>query len=139
MLTRHFQFEELDESALLAVLQAVVIYIIILLFPAEGSVSTMPNVNIFRKVQNLVNYASSTGLFLQEEKEQIRPTWTSWVHVTSKRRAVLALYLLQWAYAVFHNTPPFNCRELAFMPAPAPKIYGRPRMSRTGMHIISSG
>ncbi|KAL2869847.1 Zn(II)2Cys6 transcription factor domain-containing protein [Aspergillus lucknowensis] len=116
------KYEELDEPSLLAVLQAVVMYIIIILFPAESSVPTLPEANLFRKVQELVNYASSTGLFLQEEKEQTRPTWACWVHVTSKRRAVLALYLLHWAYAVFHNMPAFNCRELGFMPAPAAKI-----------------
>ncbi|RDW65850.1 Zn(II)2Cys6 transcription factor domain-containing protein [Aspergillus mulundensis] len=116
------KFEDLDESSLLAVLQAVTIYIIILLFPAGGSRPTLPDVNLFRKVQDLVNHTASTGLFLQEEREQMRPDWSAWVHVTSKRRAVLSLYLIHWAYAVFHGIPSFNCRELAFMPAPAAKI-----------------
>ncbi|KAL4908354.1 hypothetical protein BDW74DRAFT_175043 [Aspergillus multicolor] len=116
------KFEDLDESTLLAVLQAVTIYIIILLFPANGSRPTLPDVHLFRKVQDLVNYTASSGLFLQEEREQMRPDWSAWVHVTSKRRAVLSLYLIHWAYAVFHGIPSFNCRELAFMPAPAAKI-----------------
>jgi hypothetical protein len=116
------QFKDLDEPALLAVLQAVVIYTIILLFPSEGSPPTIPEANLFRKIQDLVHHASSTGLFLQEEREQMLPTWSTWVHVTSKRRALLALYQLQWAYSVFHDIPSYECRELGFMPAPAAKI-----------------
>ncbi|KAL3444105.1 hypothetical protein BJX65DRAFT_297879 [Aspergillus insuetus] len=116
------KFKDLDEPALLAVLQAVVIYTIILLFPSEGSPPTIPEANLFRKIQDLVHHASSTGLFLQEEREQMRPTWSTWVHVTSKRRALLALYQLQWAYSVFHDIPSYECRELGFMPAPAAKI-----------------
>lgn len=52
----------------------------------------------------------------------MRPTWTAWVHVTSKRRAVLSLYLLRWALSVFHDAPPLDCRQVGFMPAPAAKI-----------------
>ncbi|KAL3455189.1 hypothetical protein BJX64DRAFT_297910 [Aspergillus heterothallicus] len=116
------KFKDLDEPALLAVLQAVVINTIILLFPSEGSAPTIPEANLFRKIQELVHYASHTGLFLQEEREQMRPTWSAWVHVTSKRRALLALYQLQWAYSVYHDIPSYECRELGFMPAPAAKI-----------------
>ncbi|KAL4780575.1 hypothetical protein BJX76DRAFT_337562 [Aspergillus varians] len=117
------KFKNLDEASLLAVLQAVTIYTIILLFPSSGPHPAMPDVNIFRKVQDLINYTAHTGLFLQEEREQMRPTWAAWVHVTSKRRAMLSLYLIHWAYAVFHNVPPsFNCRDLGFMPAPAAKV-----------------
>ncbi|KAL2840550.1 hypothetical protein BJY01DRAFT_17217 [Aspergillus pseudoustus] len=116
------KFKDLDEPALLAVLQAVVIYTIILLFPSEGSPPTIPEANLFRKIQDLVHYASGTGLFLQEEREQMRPAWSTWVHVTSKRRALLALYQLQWAYSVYHDIPSYECRELGFMPAPAAKI-----------------
>ncbi|KAL4964999.1 Zn(II)2Cys6 transcription factor domain-containing protein [Aspergillus stella-maris] len=116
------KFEELDEPTLLAVLQAVTIYIIILLFPSGRPRPMIPDYNLFRKIQDLVNFTAATGLFLQEERERVRPTWEAWVHVTSKRRSVLALYLIHWAYAVFHNIPPFNCRELGFMPGPAAKI-----------------
>ncbi|KAL2813047.1 hypothetical protein BDW59DRAFT_35202 [Aspergillus cavernicola] len=116
------KFEELDEQALLAVLQATTIYLIILLFPTGTARPTLPEANLFRRIQDLVNYSAGTGLFLPEEREQMRPTWSAWVHVTAKRRAVLALYLLRFAYSVFHNVPPFNCRELGFMPAPAARV-----------------
>ncbi|PYI27965.1 hypothetical protein BP00DRAFT_352283, partial [Aspergillus indologenus CBS 114.80] len=116
------KLDDLDEAALLAILQAVVIYLIILLFPGESSRPTLPPPRLLHKIQELANHAANTGLFLQEEREAMRPTWTAWVHVTSKRRAVLSLYLLRWALSVFHNAPPLDCREVGFMPAPAAKI-----------------
>ncbi|KAL5337898.1 hypothetical protein BJX70DRAFT_367990 [Aspergillus crustosus] len=116
------KYEDFDEASHLACLQAVTIYLIILLFPHGGSRPTLPDTNVFRKIQDLVNYTVSSGLFLQEEREQMRPSWAAWVHVTSKRRAVLALYLLHWAYAIFHNVPSLDCHELGFIPAPAAKI-----------------
>lgn len=35
---------------------------------------------------------------------------------------MLSLYLLHWAYSVFHGVQSYDCRELAFMPAPAAKV-----------------
>ncbi|RAH67251.1 Zn(II)2Cys6 transcription factor domain-containing protein [Aspergillus aculeatinus CBS 121060] len=116
------KLDDLDEASLLAILQAVVIYLIILLFPGESSRPTLPPPTLLHKIQDLANHAANTGLFLQEEREAMRPTWTAWVHVTSKRRAVLSLYLLRWALSVFHDAPPLDCRQVGFMPAPAAKI-----------------
>ncbi|KAJ5147631.1 hypothetical protein N7526_000983 [Penicillium atrosanguineum] len=116
------QSKQLDDAELVAVLQAVVIYAIILITPSTNSDSPRADHNkIFRKMEQLVWHVVRTGLFLQEEREQTRPTWEAWVHVTSKRRAVLALYLLHWAYSVLHRVPCFDCRDLGFMPAPAAK------------------
>lgn len=77
---------------------------------------------IFREIQRIIYDVVKTGLFLQEEKEQARPSWNTWIHVTSKRRAVLSLYITHWAYSVFHEAQGFDCRDLAFMPAPAAKV-----------------
>ncbi|PYI12199.1 hypothetical protein BO78DRAFT_441337 [Aspergillus sclerotiicarbonarius CBS 121057] len=111
-----------DEATLLAVLQAVVIYTIILLSPSTTSQSAPDNEEmVFRKVEVLVTQVVRGGLFLTEERAQTRPCWEAWVRVTSKRRAVLALYLLHWAYSVLHKVPCFDCKDLGFMPAPAPK------------------
>lgn len=108
---------------LLAVLQAVAIYSIILLSPSDTSPSPAPDDHfVFRKVEALVYHVARMGLFLDEERAQTRPSWADWIYVTSKRRAVLALYLLHWAYSVLHNVPCFDCRDLGFMPAPAPKV-----------------
>ncbi|OKL55961.1 hypothetical protein UA08_08586 [Talaromyces atroroseus] len=115
--------EELSETMLLTVIQAVVIYTIILLSPSESSQSPATNDDlVFRKVEHLVCHVVRGGLFLKEERAQTRPCWEAWIHVTSKRRAVLSLYLLHWAYSVFHKVPCFDCRDLGFMPAPAPKM-----------------
>ncbi|PWY86399.1 hypothetical protein BO94DRAFT_80856 [Aspergillus sclerotioniger CBS 115572] len=119
----HQKSEDLDEMTLLAVMQAAVIYTIILLSPSTASQTAPDNEEmVFRKVEALVTHVVRGGLFLTEERAQTRPCWDAWVHVTSKRRAVLALYLLHWAYSVLHKVPCFDCRDLGFMPAPAPKV-----------------
>jgi hypothetical protein len=118
------QLDELDETRLLSSLQAVVIYTIILLAPSTASQNNncMSEDAIFRKVEIFVWHVVRGGLFLPEERAQTRPSWENWVHVNSKRRAILALYLLHWAYSVLHKVPCFDCAELGFMPAPAPKV-----------------
>ncbi|KAK2760402.1 hypothetical protein FQN54_002472 [Arachnomyces sp. PD_36] len=117
------KFRDYDEITLLGALQALVMYTIILLFPSKNSTETMwDDATIFREIRRIVSHVVSTGLFLQEEKEHIRPSWTAWVHVTSKRRAILSLFIIHWAYSVFHDSQGFDCRDLAFMPAPAAKV-----------------
>jgi hypothetical protein len=39
-----------------------------------------------------------------------------------KRRAVLSLYLLHWAFSTLHGIESYECAEIAFMPAPAAKV-----------------
>ncbi|KAJ5339384.1 hypothetical protein N7452_006112 [Penicillium brevicompactum] len=122
------QSEEKDEAILLAALQSVVMYTIILLSPTSGSkLQKSDHHIIFRKVELLVYQIVRTGLYLQEERTQTRPSWEAWIFVTSKRRAVLALYLLHWAYSVLHKVPCFDCRDLGFMPAPAAKALWQAR------------
>lgn len=97
-------------------------YTIILLSPSAISSQDFTNDEpVFRKVEIFVWHIVRSGLFLKEERAQTRPSWEEWVYVTSKRRAILALYLLHWAYSVLNKVPGFDCRELGFMPAPAPK------------------
>lgn len=104
-------------------MQAVVIYTIILLSPSDNLLTPAPDDRIvFRKVEALVYQVVRMGLFLDEERAQTRPCWEDWIHVTAKRRAVLSLYLLHWAYSVLHNVQCFDCSDLGFMPAPAPKV-----------------
>lgn len=99
------------------------IYTIILLSPSKDSPNPAINDDIvFQKVESLVYQVVRGGLFLKEERSQTRPSWEAWIHVTSKRRAVLSLYLLHWAYSVLHKVQCFDCRDLGFMPAPAPKM-----------------
>jgi hypothetical protein len=77
---------------------------------------------MFRQIRQIVYHVSTSGLILQEETDHIRPSWESWLHVTTKRRAVLTLYLIHWSYSVYHSLPSFDCRDLGFIPAPSPKF-----------------
>ncbi|CAN9196101.1 unnamed protein product [Alternaria alternata] len=116
-------YRTLDERNLLAALQALTIYAVMLMYPAcsQSSVSLV-DPSIFLCMQKVVSYVARTGLMLTEERDNIRPSWESWIHVTSKRRAVFSLYLLHWSYAVYHNIESFECSQLGFMPAPPPKF-----------------
>jgi hypothetical protein len=113
----------MDERTLLSALQAVVMYTIMLMFPAcaQAAVSLVDPA-IFLCIQKMVSHVAKTGLMLTEERDNRRPSWESWVHVTAKRRAVFSLYLLHWSYSVHHGLQSFECSQLGFMPAPAPKF-----------------
>lgn len=112
----------MDERHLLATLQALVFYTIILMYPGKGQISlSLIDPAIFACLQRVVSYVARTGLFLTEERDCVQPSWEAWVHITAKRRAVFSLYLLHWSYSVYHNLESFACSQLGFMPAPAPK------------------
>ena len=77
---------------------------------------------IFLCLQRVASYVARTGLMLGEERDNERPTWESWIHVTGKRRATFSLYLLHWSYSVYHSLQSFGCTQLGHLPAPAPKF-----------------
>lgn len=77
---------------------------------------------ILANLQRLVNYVGSLGLVLTDEIEHVKPSWEAWVNITSRRRALFALYLVHWALSVYHGLPSFDCEDLKHMPAPAPKL-----------------
>lgn len=89
--------------------------------PAQTSFSIIPRC-LFNDIQTMAFYVASTGLVLQDEADHARPDWLVWAHVEAKRRARLVLYLLHWAYSVYHSLAHFDCRELSRMPAPAAKF-----------------
>ncbi|KAF1811539.1 hypothetical protein P152DRAFT_467154 [Eremomyces bilateralis CBS 781.70] len=113
-------YQALTEDNLIPALQALVIYTIILLFPSKSqrSVTLLPE-SLFRDLRNVVYHSVTTGLILPEESTHERPTWSSWIHVSSKRRAIFALYLIHWSYSVYHCLPSYDCKDLGMMPAPA--------------------
>ncbi|KAF2268876.1 C6 finger domain-containing protein [Lojkania enalia] len=116
-------FRSLDERHLLSALQALVMYTIIIIFPGHSQLSiSLIDPAIFLCLQRVVSYVAKTGLMLTEENDNERPSWDSWVHVTAKRRAVFSLYLLHWSYSVYHGLQSFECSQLGFLPAPAPKF-----------------
>ncbi|KAH8634238.1 hypothetical protein IG631_09638 [Alternaria alternata] len=113
----------MDEPSLLSAIQAMVIYTIMIIFPASNqSAVCLVDPAIFLCLQKAVPYVASTGLMTTEETENRLPSWECWVHVTAKRRALLSLYLLHWSYSVYHGLESFACSQLGFMPAPAAKF-----------------
>jgi hypothetical protein len=116
-------YRALDERHLLAALQALTMYTIMLMYPGYMQMSvSLVDPSVFLCVQGIVSHVARTGLMLTQERDNVRPSWQAWVHVTAKRRAVFSLYLLHWSYAVYHDLPSFQCSDLGFMPAPAPKF-----------------
>lgn len=74
------QFQDYDEVNLLAALQALVIYALILLFPCPHQ-SSIPLLDplIFESLQQAVYYVAKTGLILHPPDGGIPPHWESWV------------------------------------------------------------
>lgn len=116
------QYRKFDEADLLAAMQAIAIYVIILLFPTQDQASvSVFDMAVLANVQELANHVGSVGLLLREESQHVRPSWEAWVNIASRRRAILALYLLHWVLSMYHGLPSFDCHELRYMLAPAPK------------------
>lgn len=106
-----------------------VIYLLLLIFPTPSQTSQcLIAAPLFAQVQGLAYYVASTGLVLREESTHARPaSWALWAHVEAKRRAMCALYLVHWAYSVYHADAGgyhtfFDCRELSRMPGPGAKF-----------------
>lgn len=98
-------------------------YVIMMIFPNKNQIA-IPNLDhsLFSDILQIVWYTVNTGLVLQEETDHTIPSWESWVHVTSKRKAIFTLYMVHWSYSVYHRLPSFDCAELGFMPAPTARF-----------------
>lgn len=73
-------------------------------------------------LQDICLEVATSGVLLNAEVNLEIPDWNEWVMVASKRRTVLAAHTVLWIWSLLHGYPPFACRELGFMPSPAPKI-----------------
>ncbi|KAM0511798.1 hypothetical protein ACHAPE_009474 [Trichoderma viride] len=108
---------------LLASAQAFVIYAILCLFPDEGSVQ--PEINEEQLILDISEFSlqlASSGLALHEETANGQiPQWHDWAIMSAKRRTILTIYMLTWAWSVLRNYPSFYCHELQLMFAPSPK------------------
>jgi hypothetical protein len=113
----------LDQTHLIASIQATVIYEILLLLPSKTS-PEIPFVEpyIFSSIAKLVYYVAVNGMAHAEERTHTMPQWKDLINVNSKRRSTLALYLLHRAYTVYHGLPSTTCREMAFLPAITAKV-----------------
>lgn len=59
-----------------------------------------------------------TGLFLEEELLHTTPSWKKWAIVSAKRRTILVLHHIEFAWSIKHGYPLLPCFELGPMPAP---------------------
>ena len=62
---------------------------------------------------------AATGLFLEAETDHQLPSWRQWAIVSARRRTILALNQVEWAWSVMHGFPTLTCFELGPLPAPA--------------------
>ncbi|KAI8631367.1 hypothetical protein F5Y19DRAFT_28121 [Xylariaceae sp. FL1651] len=116
------KYRTADAPTLLAAMQSLIILLLLLLFPSnrQSTFSVVP-APVFAAIQNMSYHALRTGMLLHEEAAHTRPPWRVWAHIEAKRRTLVTMYFLQWAYSVYHGTRHFNCLELGRMLAPGPK------------------
>ena len=111
---------------LVASTQAFVIYVIMCIFPDENSPQLVLNgEQLILDVSELSLRLASSGLALYEEtsdRGQSAPSWHDWTIMSAKRRTILTIYILSWAWSVSRNYPAFYCHELQLMHAPSPRI-----------------
>jgi hypothetical protein len=109
---------------LLASSQAFVIYAILCLFTNENSGrSEISEEQLILDISEYSLQLASSGLSLDAETAdhgQI-PQWHDWATMSAKRRTILTIYMLTWAWSVLRNYPSFYCHELQLMFAPSPK------------------
>lgn len=110
------------EFDLLASLQALIIYSTIILFPRGESVHHgVDEERLILSFQDLTLGLAANGLSLEEERDGQVPTWHSWAFMSAKRRSLLAVYFLTWAWSSSRGYPTFHCRELGLVLAPDTK------------------
>ncbi|KAK7962917.1 uncharacterized protein PG986_003742, partial [Apiospora aurea] len=111
-----------DEADLLVAAQSVLIMLIILFF---GGAVDGPGLGVKSQAQlvtqlwDVKERLADTGLFLPEESSHTRPSWRSWAAASAKRRTILAMHHLEWAWSLQAGYPVLTCFELAAVPAPA--------------------
>ena len=126
--TDWFQHATYNEMDLLAAAQSLLILMTILFFCMKGSKDLpTPNADDFpTEAQILVGawevkqQLAMTGLFLNFEMNSHRPRWRDWATTEAKRRTILSLHHLEWAWSLLHGYPVLTCFELGPLPAPAP-------------------
>lgn len=109
---------------LLASAQAFVIYAISCLFPVDDSAQSVINEEqLILDISEMSLQLASSGLALDEESgaDGRTPPWHDWTVMSAKRRTILTIYMLTWAWSVWRNYPTFYCHELQLMCAPSPR------------------
>jgi hypothetical protein len=100
-------------------------------------VSHPTDAELLVEIWDVKHRLASTGLFLDEESKQIVPCWTNWAIVSAKRRTILALHHLEWAWSLLHGYPGLACFELGPLPAPAAGYLWREQSEKEWEHLYN--
>ncbi|CUS12225.1 unnamed protein product [Tuber aestivum] len=109
----HVRTYEVDR---VGVLQAALIYGLIRHFESDPTFDRTTMVSIETMAVNV----GISSLFAEGELEGVRPAWEDWIIAESKRRTMLALYMLDGSFHYAHNIPTFTCGELNEILLPTP-------------------
>lgn len=106
---------------MLASAQAFIIYTILILFPSnDQNSSNSIEEQIILDISELSLQLAAGGLALPEETSQDNlPLYQDWTLISAKRRTILTIYMITYAWSVRRNYPAFHCFELQLMLAPA--------------------
>ncbi|KAI1437054.1 hypothetical protein GGR50DRAFT_137494 [Xylaria sp. CBS 124048] len=132
------KYRTYDPPTLLAAMQSLLMLLVILVFPTrrQTTLSAVPG-EVFAGVRDMAFYVLSTGLMLPEEAAHTRPPWRSWAHIEGKRRTLVLIYFLHWAYSIHHGTQHLNCLQLARVLVPGPKWLWQATDEKTWMGLYS--
>ncbi|KAI9714908.1 MAG: hypothetical protein M1820_000197 [Bogoriella megaspora] len=121
MSSLYLHYHTYDEPTIVAALQSLLFYTIMLLFPPNRTSIPFLPPSIFASLLEITVHTSTDGLMLPSEINGNRPSFSDWILISSKRRVIFSLYLLHWSYSVNHGLPSFNCDELGHVMAPPPR------------------
>lgn len=123
------QFPSYGELDLLATAQSLLILLILLFFGSSNKQSPPvihpTDAKLLVQVWDVSQAVAATGLFLDEESRNVTPFWREWAIVSAKRRTILALHHVEWAWSLLHGYPVLTCFELGPLPAPSPGFLWR--------------
>ncbi|KAH8660008.1 hypothetical protein BX600DRAFT_53025 [Xylariales sp. PMI_506] len=115
------EYSSYGEMDLLATAQSLLILLIILLFGFDGPSTLVHPVDaqLLIDTWDVKHALAGTGLFSEHELTHTLPPWREWAIVSAKRRTILGLHHLEWAWSLRHGYPVLTCLELGPLPAPA--------------------
>ncbi|KAL5390442.1 hypothetical protein PMIN06_007974 [Paraphaeosphaeria minitans] len=126
------EYQSYSELDLLATTQSLLLLMIVL-FLGDVPNPLMPHptdAELIVSMWNVKHHVARTCLLLDEEMNHGVPSWKKWAIVSAKRRTILALHHLEWAWSLLHGYPPLAYSELGPLPAPAAGYLWRERSEK---------
>ncbi|KAK5169681.1 uncharacterized protein LTR77_005659 [Saxophila tyrrhenica] len=117
----HMPYRSCTETELVATAQSVLLLLTALLF-GFGEDATLPHsdtAKLLIEVWGVKQALAATGLFAEAETHSAAISWHNWACVQAKRRTLLSLNHLEWAWSVQAGYPVLTCFELGPLYAPA--------------------